>query len=67
VCLVEAVLFWLLAGAALRDPAIVRSVAVLFAAANVAHLAMLVRYFAFPGPMIFDGIIVAGLLAAAVE
>ncbi len=66
VCLVEAVLFWLLAGAAQRDPVIVRSVAVLFAAANVAHLAMLVRYFAFPVPMAFDAIIAAGLVAAAV-
>src|SRR5258708_1420502 len=65
VCLVEAVLFWLLAGAALRDPAMVRSVAVLFAAANIAHLAMLARYFAFPLPMAFDGIIAAGLLAVA--
>src|SRR5258708_6855254 len=65
VCLVEAVLFWLLACGALRDPAIVRSVAVLFAVANIAHLAMLARYFAFPAPMVFDGIIAAGLLAAA--
>ena len=66
VCLVEAVLFWLLAGAAQRDPTIVRSVSVLFAAANIAHLAMLARYFAFPLPMVFDGIIAAGLLAAAI-
>src|SRR5712691_162811 len=34
VCLVEAVLFWQLAGAAVRDPALVRSVAALFALAN---------------------------------
>jgi hypothetical protein len=66
VCLVEAVLFWLLAGAALAQPALVRSVAVLFAVANVAHIAMLARYFAFPVPMAFDALIAAGLLAAAV-
>jgi hypothetical protein len=40
-------------------------VAWLFAAANVAHIVMLVRYFAFPLPMVFDGLIAAGLVAAA--
>lgn len=78
VCLVESVLFWLLAGAlvasraglppgaaAASTVALVRSVAWLFAAANVAHLAMLVRYFAFPLPMAFDGVIALGLIAAA--
>ena len=34
VCLVEAVLFWQLAGAASTAPALVRSIALLFAAAN---------------------------------
>jgi hypothetical protein len=66
VCLVEAVLFWQLAGAAAGNPALIRSVAVLFAVANLAHIAMLVRYFAFPVPMIFDGVIAAGLIAAAI-
>ena len=42
-----------------------RSVAVLFAVANGAHVVMLLRYFAFPLPMVFDGIIAAGLIAAA--
>ena len=65
VCLVEAVLFWQLAGAASTAPALVRSIALLFAAANAAHIAMLARYFAFPLPMAFDGLIAAGLLAAA--
>jgi hypothetical protein len=65
ICLVEAVLFWLPAGAASTAPALVQSIALLFAAANAAHIAMLARYFAFPLPMAFDGIIAAGLLAAA--
>ena len=65
VCLVEAILFWLLAGVAPANPAFVRSAAALFAVANVAHLAMLARYFAFPVPMAFDGVIAAGLAAAA--
>jgi len=65
VCLVEAVLFWQLAGAVSLAPALVRSVALLFAAANVAHIAMLARYFAFPLPMAFDALIALGLAAAA--
>jgi hypothetical protein len=66
VCLVEAALFWLLAGATSGNAALVRSVAALFAVANVAHIVMLVRYFAFPLPMVFDALIAAGLVAAAV-
>ena len=65
VCLVEAILFWLLAGAPSGSTLLVRSVAWLFAAANVAHIVMLVRYFAFPVPMVFDGLIAAGLAVAA--
>src|SRR5262247_3810557 len=61
VCLVEAALFWLLAGAASGNAGLIRSLAGLFAAANVAHIAMLVRYFAFPVPMVFDALIGAGL------
>jgi hypothetical protein len=64
-CIVEAVLFWLLAGAAAREPVLIARVAVLFAVANVAHLAMLARYFAFPVPMAFDAFIAAGLVAVA--
>jgi len=66
VCLVEAVLFWLIAGAAQANPALVRSIAALFVAANVAHLAMLARYFAFPVPIAFDAAMAAGLIVAAV-
>ena len=66
VCLVEAVLFWLLAAATPGDAALVRSVAILFAVGNVAHAAMLARYFAFPVPMVFDGLIATGLIAVAI-
>ena len=66
VCLLEAVLFWLLAGAATHDRALVQSVAGLFAVANVAHFIMVARYFAFPVPMVFDAIIAVGLTAAAI-
>lgn len=58
-------LFWQLAGGISAAHSLVRSVAVLFAVANVAHLAMLARYFAFPLPMAFDAIIAGGLAAAA--
>jgi len=66
VCLVEAVLFWQLAGGTCGDTALVRSIAALFAIGNVAHCVMLVRYFAFPLPMAFDAIIAIGLTAVAV-
>ena len=48
ICLAEALLFWLLAAASPTDIALVRSIAVLFAVANVAHGVMLMRYFAQP-------------------
>ena len=66
ICLVEALLFWLLAAASPADIALVRSIAVLFAVANVAHCVMLVRYFAFPVPMLFDTLIALGLFAVAI-
>ena len=66
VCLVEAALFWLVAATAAENRALVQSVAGLFAVANVAHIVMLVRYFAFPVPMVFDALIAVGLGAAAV-
>ena len=65
VCLVEAVLFWQLAGGTTGDTALVRSIATLFAVGNVAHCVMLVRYFAFPLPMVFDAVIAIGLTAVA--
>ena len=66
VCLVEAALFWLVAATAAENRALVQSVAGLFAIANVVHIVMLVRYFAFPVPMVFDALIALGLVAAAV-
>lgn len=66
VCLVEAVLFWLLARAASGDAFLVRSIAALLALANVAHGLMVARYFAFPLPMIFDAVIAIGLTVVAV-
>ena len=41
-----------------------RLVLALFMVANLAHLVMLWRYFAFPIPMVFDGVIAAGLCGA---
>jgi len=66
VCLIEAVLFWQLAGAPGGSAALVRSIAILFAVGNVAHFLMLARYFAFPLPMVFDAVIAAGLSLVAV-
>ncbi|MGH9411879.1 MAG: LIC_13387 family protein [Vicinamibacterales bacterium] len=66
VCLIEALLFWQLAAATQGNATLVRSIAALFAVANVAHCLMLVRYFAFPVPMVFDAIIAIGLTAVVV-
>jgi len=66
ICLIEAALLWILASAPSGSGALVRSVAVLFAVANVAHAGMLLRYFAFPMPMVFDTLIAAGLVAVAI-
>jgi hypothetical protein len=66
ICLIEALLFWLLAAVSPADVALVRSIAALFAVANVAHCLMLLRYFAFPVPMVFDTLIALGLIAVAI-
>jgi hypothetical protein len=63
ICLIEAVLFWQLAGVAAHDVAYVRPIAGLFLAANVAHAALVMRFFAFPLPIAFDALIAAGLAA----
>ena len=65
ICLIEAVLFWLLARGTAADAGLVRSIAVLFAVSNVAHGVMLQRYFAFPLPIVFDLIVAIGLTAVA--
>ena len=61
ICLVEAVLFWLLASVAGTAPAIVRPIVALFLVANVAHAILMTRYF-FLIPMVPD-ILIALLLA----
>jgi len=66
ICVVEGALFWVLAGIVRREPARVRSVLMLFAVANLAHMAMVWRYFAFPIPMVFDGAIALGLTGAII-
>jgi len=54
------------AAASPADVALVRSIAALFAVANVAHAVMLLRYFAFPVPMLFDALIALGLIAVVI-
>ena len=63
ICLIEAVLFWQLAGIAAHQAALVRPIVALFVAANLGHLVLLARYFAFPLPMLFDALIAGGLAA----
>jgi len=64
--LLEALVFWQLAAIAKTDPLLVRPLVATFAAANVAHIALLVRYFAFPLPIAFDALIAVGLAFAFV-
>jgi hypothetical protein len=52
-CLLEAVLFWELAGFASSGPAFVKPVAALFLFANLAHVLLALRYF-FITPVIPD-------------
>jgi len=66
VCAVEGALFWLLAGIMRREAAQVRPVLALFVVANLAHMVLVWRYFAFPIPVAFDGAIAAGLVGALV-
>ena len=60
VCFVEAALFWLLAGIAVRDRSLVKPIAALFLAANLGHIALVARYF-FLTPAIPDALIALGL------
>ena len=66
VVLVEAVLFWQLAGGAAAARPLVRSVAVLFLVYNVGHALLAGRYF-FVTPIIPDILIALVLLAAIVQ
>jgi len=60
ICLVEAILFWQLAGIAAVAPVAVKPIALLFLAANLAHAFLVTRYFFFV-PLIPD-VLIAGLL-----
>ena len=64
VVLVEAVLFWQLAGAPAIARPLVRSIAALFLAFNIAHAVLAMRYF-FLTPVVPD-LLIAVCLAAAI-
>ena len=69
ICLIEAVLFWQLAGGAITSPLLVRSIAALFILFNAVHVILAWKYF-FITPVIPDLLImvclgVAFLKAAA--
>lgn len=66
-CLVEAALLWQLANIARVNPTLARPVMAIFVAANVAHAALIARYFAFPIPIAFDLAIAACLAGALVS
>jgi len=66
-CLVEAVLLWQLAVIATPDPASIRPIAMLVAAANIAHIALIARYFGFLLPIAFDGLIAAAMIAVVIR
>ena len=64
ICLVEAVLFWQLAGMARGNAQTVRPIVALFIAWNVVHALLLVRYFRYPVPIAFDAIVALALASA---
>jgi hypothetical protein len=63
VVFVEAVLFWLLAALAMDDARHLRPIVGLFILYNLAHAALLSRYF-FAIPIVADLVVAAALLAA---
>jgi hypothetical protein len=65
VCLLEAVLFWQLAAVAKVNAAAVRPIVALFVLANLAHMALVGRYF-FVTPLVFDGALAVTLALALV-
>jgi hypothetical protein len=60
ICLIEAVLFWQLAGGASTNPLLIRSIAALFILFNTVHVLLAWRYF-FITPIIPDLVIIACL------
>jgi hypothetical protein len=65
VCMVEAILLWLLSGLARTNPTLTRPFVVVFILANVAHILLAARFFFFV-PILFDLVIIAALVAAFV-
>ena len=65
VCLVEAILFWQLAGIASATPSILRPIIILFLAANIGHALLVLRYF-FLVPVVPDLVISVLLTLATV-
>lgn len=65
-CLVESILFLQLAGGTAEARPLVRSIALLFAAANVAHIGLVARYFFFV-PAVADALIAAALAVAVLR
>jgi len=65
VCIIEAAIIWQLANLAAIRPALVRPTLLILAFANVAHVALIWRYF-FYLPAVFDAAIAAGLVCALI-
>lgn len=66
VCLVEAVIMWQLATIAAVQPTLIRTVVATLMLANIAHVALIARYF-FYLPIVFDVAIAACLAWACVS
>jgi hypothetical protein len=62
-CLIEALLFWRLSGAASTAPDLVKWIVALFAIVNVAHIGLVARYFFFI-PAVPDALIALTLAVA---
>jgi hypothetical protein len=65
VVFVEVALFWMLASVAREAPARTRPFIALFILYNIAHAAILARYF-FPLPIVMDGLVTIALIWALV-
>ena len=63
VVFVEAILFWMLAAIAKEAPERMRPIIALFILYNLAHAAILTRFF-FPLPIVMDGLVTATLIWA---
>jgi len=66
ICLVEAAVFWQLAGAGTADPGLVRSLVAIFIALNVVHALLASRYF-FITPIVADVLVTACLVVACLN